>query len=113
MDWSHHLRCWLHLHIFKHMWASRQQKVSDSILTNCFLDYSQCLPGAPPSPPSTGSGSGSGLPFLGGVNMAGYDFSVTTDGSFTGTGVTPPPAQFAHFAEEGANIFRVRELDSH
>ncbi|KAJ7596855.1 glycoside hydrolase family 5 protein [Mycena floridula] len=47
------------------------------------------------------------LPFLGGVNMAGYDFSVATDGSFTGNGVDPPVAQFAHFASQGVNIFRI------
>lgn len=42
--------------------------------------------------------------------MAGYDFTVTTDGSFNGTGTTPPAQQFSHFASQGANIFRVREL---
>jgi endoglucanase len=84
--------------------------------------YSQCLPGtassAPPttsstSPTSTASSPGSttvpthGLPFLGGVNTAGYDFSVATDGSFNGTGVTPPASQYQHFASQGANIFRI------
>ena len=24
-------------------------------------------------------------------------------------GVSPPPAQFTHFANEGANLFRIRE----
>ncbi|KAI8990490.1 glycoside hydrolase superfamily [Trametes punicea] len=48
-----------------------------------------------------------GLPRLGGVNTAGYDFSVATDGSFTGTGVSPPPSQYTHFAKEGANLFRI------
>ncbi|KAG6830293.1 hypothetical protein H0H92_001371 [Tricholoma furcatifolium] len=48
-----------------------------------------------------------GLPFVGGVNMAGYDFTVYTNGSFTGTGTTPPASQFAHFASQGVNIFRI------
>ncbi|KAH7930546.1 glycoside hydrolase family 5 protein [Leucogyrophana mollusca] len=47
------------------------------------------------------------LPFLGGVNTAGYDFSVASDGSFSGTGVSPPVDQFAHFAGEGVNLFRI------
>ncbi|KAG5635067.1 Manganese dependent endoglucanase Eg5A [Sphagnurus paluster] len=48
-----------------------------------------------------------GLPFLGGVNMAGYDFTVYTDGSFSGKGNDPPTSQFAHFASQGVNIFRI------
>lgn len=59
--------------------------------------YSQCIPDS----------QGSSLPFLGGVNTAGYDFSVATDGSFNGTGVSPPVSQFTHFASEGVNIFRI------
>ncbi|KAL1738305.1 hypothetical protein HDZ31DRAFT_78470, partial [Schizophyllum fasciatum] len=47
------------------------------------------------------------IPFLGGVNTAGYDFSVHTDGSFNGTGTDPPAWQFQHFADEGVNIFRI------
>ncbi|PAV22467.1 glycoside hydrolase family 5 [Pyrrhoderma noxium] len=47
------------------------------------------------------------ISFLGGVNTAGYDFSVSTDGSFTGTGVSPPVEQFSHFASQGVNIFRI------
>jgi len=47
------------------------------------------------------------LPFLGGVNMAGYDFTVATNGSFTGRGVDPPVSQFQHFASQGVNIFRI------
>ncbi|KAH0590925.1 Manganese dependent endoglucanase Eg5A [Termitomyces sp. 'cryptogamus'] len=39
--------------------------------------------------------------------MAGYDFTVFTDGSFNGTGVDPPVWQFAHFASQGVNIFRI------
>ncbi|KAI0785076.1 endoglucanase [Abortiporus biennis] len=75
--------------------------------------YSQCVPGAP-APSSTASAPAPSqtvptgfLPRLGGVNTAGYDFSVATDGSFTGTGVTPPASQFPHFANEGANLFRI------
>ncbi|KAK7059150.1 Manganese dependent endoglucanase Eg5A [Paramarasmius palmivorus] len=49
----------------------------------------------------------SSLPFLGGVNTAGYDFSVATNGSFTGNGVDPPVFQFEHFASQGVNVFRV------
>lgn len=41
------------------------------------------------------------------MNTAGYDFSVATDGSFNGTGVSPPVSQFTHFASEGVNIFRI------
>ncbi|KAI5836460.1 glycoside hydrolase family 5 protein [Schizophyllum commune Tattone D] len=47
------------------------------------------------------------IPFLGGVNTAGYDFSVYTDGSFEGPGTDPPSWQYQHFADEGANIFRI------
>jgi len=44
---------------------------------------------------------------LGGVNLAGFDFSVATDGSFNGTGVAPPASQAPHFASQGANLFRI------
>lgn len=45
------------------------------------LDYSQCLPGTATSTAATSSPSNpptglSGLPRFGGVNTAGYDFSV-------------------------------------
>ncbi|KAJ3887902.1 endoglucanase [Lentinula edodes] len=56
---------------------------------------------------ATSSASSSSLGFRGGVNTAGYDFSVYTDGSFSGTGVTPPSSQYAHFANQGANVFRI------
>ncbi|KAF8898927.1 endoglucanase [Infundibulicybe gibba] len=76
--------------------------------------YSQCLPGTGPGTPTTSTPSGpiattpaGSPPFLGGVNMAGYDFSVATDGSFNGTGVNPPVSQFSHFASQGVNIFRI------
>ncbi|KAG8844632.1 Manganese dependent endoglucanase Eg5A [Serendipita sp. 411] len=58
------------------------------------------------STPTTTS-SDSGLPRLKGVNTAGYDFTVYTDGSFKGTGTTPPTSQFSHFASQGVNVFRV------
>ncbi|KZW01041.1 glycoside hydrolase family 5 protein [Exidia glandulosa HHB12029] len=44
---------------------------------------------------------------LGGVNNAGFDFGVATDGSFSGSGVAPPTDQFAHFASQGVNLFRI------
>ncbi|KAI0068283.1 endoglucanase [Artomyces pyxidatus] len=77
--------------------------------------YSQCLPGtatsgtptSSSSAPSSSQTAGSSIPYLGGVNTAGYDFSVATDGSFNGTGVSPPVAQYQHFASEGANLFRI------
>ncbi|KAJ3800763.1 glycoside hydrolase superfamily [Lentinula aff. detonsa] len=56
---------------------------------------------------SSSASSSSSLSFRGGVNTAGYDFSVYTDGSFSGTGTTPPPSQYAHFANQGANVFRI------
>jgi len=62
---------------------------------------------APTSTSSTASPTSTSLPFLGGVNTAGYDFSVAIDGSFNGTGSIPPPDQYAHFAAEGVNIFRI------
>ena len=34
---------------------------------------------------------------------------MDTTGTFTGTGVSPPPSQYQHFASEGVNIFRIRE----
>jgi endoglucanase len=91
-----------------------------SVLTSG-KDYSQCTPGTATStkttatstkPTSTSTGGSTPpksttLPFLGGVNTAGYDFTVTTDGSFTGTGVSPPTGQYQHFASEGVNIFRI------
>jgi len=44
---------------------------------------------------------------LGGVNTAGYDFSVSTDGDFSGTGDAPPTSQYTHFSAEGANLYRI------
>ncbi len=50
------------------------QSVFVSILY--FLDYSQCTPGTGTSAPAPSPSSG--LPRLGGVNTAGYDFSVVS-----------------------------------
>ncbi|KAI0639633.1 glycoside hydrolase superfamily [Trametes polyzona] len=86
-------------------WAGATACASGSVCTRLNDYYSQCLPSA--SAPSGPSAPSSGLPRLGGVNSAGFDFSVATDGSFTGTGVPPPAAQFTHFANEGANLFRI------
>ncbi|KAI0271430.1 putative cellulase precursor [Gloeopeniophorella convolvens] len=87
---------------------------SGSVCTVSSPYYSQCLPGTASSTPTTSSTSSSpsstpksGLPFLGGVNTAGYDFSVATDGSFNGTGVSPPTSQYTHFAAQGVNIYRI------
>lgn len=35
-----------------------------------------------------------------------------TNGSFQGTGISPPVAQFSHFASQGVNIFRIRKFYS-
>ncbi|TBU63723.1 glycoside hydrolase superfamily [Dichomitus squalens] len=80
-------------------WTGATTCVSGTVCTEYNDYYSQCVPGAA-SPPSS-------LPRLGGVNTAGYDFSVATDGSFNGTGVSPPAAQYTHFTGEGANLFRI------
>ncbi|CAG7851097.1 Endoglucanase 1; AltName: Full=Carboxymethyl-cellulase 1; Short=CMCase 1; Short=Cellulase 1; AltName: Full=Endo-1,4-beta-glucanase 1; Flags: Precursor [Serendipita indica DSM 11827] len=56
---------------------------------------------------STSGGGLSGLPRLKGVNIAGFDFTVRTDGSYTDAYVTPPSFQFNHFASQGVNAFRV------
>ncbi|CCL98509.1 uncharacterized protein FIBRA_00508 [Fibroporia radiculosa] len=44
---------------------------------------------------------------LGGVNTAGYDFTVYTNGSFTNNAETPPAWEYAHFSNEGANLYRI------
>ncbi|KZT75064.1 glycoside hydrolase family 5 protein [Daedalea quercina L-15889] len=47
------------------------------------------------------------VPRLGGVNTAGFDFTVYTNGSFTNSAAAPPTWQYAHFSAEGANIYRI------
>ncbi|KAL2071451.1 hypothetical protein VTL71DRAFT_12686 [Oculimacula yallundae] len=93
--------------------------------------YSQCVPGTggsnPPSntmttsttkaPTSTSSPGGSGRAQYMGVNIAGFDFGVTTDGSQTVNNVVPPilgqggpdgVGQMQHFIkDDGMNIFRL------
>ncbi|KAF7799321.1 hypothetical protein EIP86_010553 [Pleurotus ostreatoroseus] len=86
--------------------------VSGTVCTVVNSYYSQCLPGTAPVSTSTAPSSPSSTPAspiirLGGVNTAGYDFSVATDGSFTGTGVSPPTSQYSHFTAEGANLYRI------
>lgn len=49
----------------------------------------------------------SSIPRLGGVNIAGFDFGIDTNGGSSGGYVPPPTSQFAHFQSKGANIFRV------
>ncbi|KAH9948196.1 glycoside hydrolase superfamily [Amylocystis lapponica] len=44
---------------------------------------------------------------LGGVNTAGYDFTVYTNGSFTGPFSIPPAYEYGHFSPEGANLYRI------
>ncbi|WVF66783.1 hypothetical protein IAT40_001525 [Kwoniella sp. CBS 6097] len=46
------------------------------------------------------------LPRLGGVNLAGCDSGMNTDGS-SGTTYCPVTEQIAHFVSKGANIFRL------
>ncbi|KAI0830537.1 glycoside hydrolase superfamily [Trametes gibbosa] len=91
-------------------WTGATACASGSVCTVLNAYYSQCLPGTATTPPASPTGPSTptaSLIRLGGVNSAGFDFSVATDGSFTGTGVSPPPAQFTHFANEGANLFRI------
>ncbi|KAF5352522.1 hypothetical protein D9756_006054 [Leucocoprinus leucothites] len=95
-------------------WSGGTTCVSGAVCTKLNDYYSQCLPGTAPSstttssgPSPTGNPNSGALPFVGGVNMAGYDFTVYTDGSFNGTGVDPPVSQFSHFAQQGVNIFRI------
>ncbi|EJT97750.1 hypothetical protein DACRYDRAFT_127563 [Dacryopinax primogenitus] len=47
------------------------------------------------------------IPRLGGVNTAGYDFMVYTDGSFDGPGTQPPLYQYGHFSPQGTNLYRL------
>jgi len=101
-------------------WSGATTCASGSVCTKANDYYSQCIPGSAPQPtPTTSTASpgqtsappADGLPFLGGVNLAGYDFTVTTDGSFTpccsGSAVDPPTNQIGHFASQGVNVFRI------
>jgi hypothetical protein len=92
------------------------QCVSGCVCTKLNDYYYQCLAGTTTTtqPSSTTTSSTptstptSGITkFLGGVNLAGFDFSAYTDGSWNGTGVDPPISQIDHFAKQGVNIFRV------
>ncbi|KAK7680569.1 Manganese dependent endoglucanase Eg5A [Cerrena zonata] len=95
-------------------WSGPTSCASGSVCTKLNDYYSQCVPGAAapsttlPSAPSGPTAAPAGaLPQLGGVNTAGYDFSVATDGSFKGPPADPPTSQFTHFAGQGANLFRI------
>nr|WLJ42044.1 Cel5B [Irpex lacteus] len=98
-------------------WTGATTCVSGSVCSKLNDYYSQCIPGAsapastttsaPPtgtSQPSTPAGA---LPRLGGVNTAGYDFSVSTDGSFKPPYSVPPASQYSHFTAEGVNLYRI------
>lgn len=78
-----------------------------SVLFAAHLVAAQASGTSSSSPPTTTGMSG--LPYLSGVNTAGYDFTVYTNGSFSGFGVDPPVPQFAHFANQGVKIFRIRK----
>ncbi|KAG6911572.1 Manganese dependent endoglucanase Eg5A [Tephrocybe rancida] len=104
----------------QHLVMLRHSAIGILAIASVALAQQPCLPGSASttsSPTSTTSTSttttssspipSGGLPFLGGVNIAGYDFTVKTDGSFTGRGVDPPVSQFSHFASQGVNIFRI------
>ncbi|EMD41942.1 glycoside hydrolase family 5 protein [Gelatoporia subvermispora B] len=97
-------------------WTGGTTCVSGTVCTELNDYYSQCLPGAAPSTTAAPSPTTSApstptqtslIPRLGGVNTAGYDFSVATNGSFSGTGVSPPVSQYSHFTAEGANLYRI------
>ncbi|XP_006454003.1 hypothetical protein AGABI2DRAFT_189329 [Agaricus bisporus var. bisporus H97] len=96
-------------------WTGGTTCVSGCVCTPLNDYYSQCLRGTATTTTTTSSSgptpttapSPGRLPFLGGINMAGYDFTVFTDGSFNGTGQDPPVQQFSHFASQGVNVFRI------
>ncbi|EPT01475.1 hypothetical protein FOMPIDRAFT_142907 [Fomitopsis schrenkii] len=47
------------------------------------------------------------IPRLGGVNTAGFKFTMYANGSFRHTDPAPPTWQYAHFSAEGANLYRI------
>lgn len=47
------------------------------------------------------------LPKLHGVNLAGLDFGIDTNGGQSGGNVPPPISQVDHFATAGANVCRL------
>lgn len=49
----------------------------------------------------------SSIPLLAGINLAGFEFGIQTDGSFTGTPVPPPTTQIDHFIKQNVNLMRV------
>jgi endoglucanase len=90
--------------------------------------YSQCLPSSggaatttdagatttttASNPTGTGSDSGSGGVPYAGVNIAGFDFGCTTDGTCVVSSAYPPGskgiAQMNHFVDDdGLNVFRL------
>ncbi|KAI0689890.1 endoglucanase [Cytidiella melzeri] len=96
-------------------WTGATTCVAGTTCSELNAYYSQCIPGAAPvssssapvSTPSSVPTPAGALPRLGGVNTAGYDFSVATDGSFTGPFSVPPASQYTHFTAEGANLYRI------
>jgi len=99
-------------------WTGATTCVSGSSCNELNAYYSQCLPGTASTSTtvsttttatstSSTSTSTSTVPYFGGVNTAGYDFGMGTDGSVTSPFVAPPTSQYSHFAAEGVNIFRI------
>ncbi|KAH8916030.1 glycoside hydrolase family 5 protein [Atractiella rhizophila] len=48
----------------------------------------------------------SGLPRLGGINLAGMEFGIDIWGNVNGQAVDPPQDQITHFISKGANVIR-------
>ncbi|KAK6528321.1 Endoglucanase EG-II [Arthrobotrys megalospora] len=51
--------------------------------------------------------AGAGSVKYAGINIAGFDFGCTTDGTCNGRVSAPPTQQFQHFRSDGFNTFRV------
>ncbi|KAJ7160445.1 carbohydrate-binding module family 1 protein/Glycoside hydrolase family 5 protein [Mycena filopes] len=113
-------------------WTGATTCVAGTTCTALNDFYSQCIPGAaPPTTTSTGtttappgpSGSctapapGSGTLKLVGVNIAGFDFGMNTDGNQMASAAYPPLTQYfgkdgkgqmTHFVnDDGYNVFRL------